>query len=94
LLRLQKVSNSLACLQGLDHDGKSRVRKHETAAAAGTGENDTLLVVDVEMGKVPEQTIQVLHHNVDKIEALEAELEKVKASMHARFQALEEHRKS
>jgi hypothetical protein len=92
--------------QGLDHEGnKVHNRRNETAAAAGMDENDTLLVVDAEMGKVPEQTIQVVHQNVDEIEALkaehaafkvsvQAEHAAFKVSVQARFQAMEEQSKS
>jgi hypothetical protein len=70
-----------------------RYKAANIAAAMGTNENDSLLVVDPDMGRmVPELTIQVVNHNVGKIEALEARMnamETLEARVNARLQAIE-----
>jgi hypothetical protein len=65
-----------------------------SAAAGGTTENESLLVVDPELGAVPEKTVQVVNHNVHEIEGLKKDHEALKSeheTLKARMNAMETH---
>lgn len=66
-----------------------RFQAANIAAAVETSENDSLLVVDPEMGTVPEPTIQVANQNMDEINALKARMSAME-TFEARRQAIEQ----